>query len=96
MDNNLIKIIIGYLIIINIVSIAVMWLKVKTKVIKMNGKGLNILFVILAAAGGVIGVLVGNEMINYDPESKLFKRWIPILVFIEVCIIGYIIYNNMI
>ena len=96
MDNNLIKIIVGYVISINIISIVIMWLKVKTKLIKISERGLNIIFVIFAAIGGFIGVLVGNEMINYAPGSKLFKRWIPLIIFIEICAIGYVIYRNMV
>ena len=95
MNSVLINIIIGYFVIINIIGISLIWLKTRTELIKLEEKKLNIILVVLSAIGGFIGVLVGNEMIGYDYESKLFKRWIPLIVFLEVCIVIYIIYTRM-
>ena len=95
MNSVLINVIVGYFVIINIIGISLIWLKKRTKFIKLEEKKLNIVLVILSAIGGFIGVLVGNEMIGYDYESKLFKRLIPLIIFIEVCIAIYIIYTRM-
>lgn len=94
MDVNFINFFIGYFIVINIVGIVLIWIKQNTDFIKTPNKVLNIVFLVLSLVGGFIGVLVGAEMFHYEQENKLFKRWIPFFIFIEVCIIIYIVYQN--
>ena len=90
-----ISFIIGFFIVLNLISIVFMWLNVKTELIKIEGKWIGLIFLVLSMLGGFIGVLVGNEMLNYKPDSKLFKRIIPAIVIIEVGIILYVYYLNM-
>lgn len=90
MNQNLLSFIIGYLIVINIVSISLVWLNVKTDIIKIKDKTLNWILVIISLLGGFIGTLVGAEMMGYKRESKIFKRLIPFLVFVEIFIILYL------
>lgn len=94
MDENLINLLIGYFILINLIGIILIWIKQNTEFIKTPNKVLNIVFLILSLVGGFIGVMVGAEMLHYEQENKLFKRWIPFFVFVEVCIIVYLIYKN--
>ena len=95
MNSNLINFLVGYFIVINLAGIALIYLKTNTKLIKIKKGILNLIIIILSAIGGFIGVLVGNEMLNYDMESKLFRRWIPLLIFIEICIGLFIVYKNI-
>ena len=95
MDNNVISFLVGYIIVINIVSISLIWLCAKTNFIKLSEKTLGIIFVLISAIGGCVGILLGSEMMNYKQDSKLFKRWIPLIIFIEVCIILYSVYNKI-
>lgn len=95
MNSNLVNILVGYFILINMIGIVLMYLKTNTKLIKIKKGILNLIFIILSTIGGFIGVLVGNEMLNYDMESKLFKRWIPVLIFLEICIGLFVAYKKM-
>ena len=94
MNLDLINFVVGYFIAINIVGFVLIWIKQNTEFIKTPNKVLNILFLVLSLVGGFIGVLVGAEMFHYEQDNKLFKRWIPFFIFIEVCIIIYVIYQN--
>ena len=94
MDVNMINFFISYFIVMNLIGIIIIWIKQNTEFIKTPNKVLNIVFLILSLVGGFIGVLVGAEMFHYEQDNKLFKRWIPFFIFIEVCIIIYIIYQN--
>lgn len=95
MNNNLISFLVGYIIIINLIGISLVWLKSHTDLIKISEPLLNTIFIVISMIGGFIGVLVGAEMLGYKQDSKLFKRWIPFLVFIEICIVVYIVYQNI-
>lgn len=95
MNSNLISILVGYVIGLNLISLIVVYIKGTTDIISLKNKKFNIICVILSALGGFIGVLLGAEMANYEQDNKLFRRWIPFIVFIEVCIVIYIIYRNM-
>ena len=70
MNQNLLSFIIGYLIVINIVSISLVWLNVKTDIIKIKDKTLNWILVIISLLGGFIGTLVGAEMMGYNIKEK--------------------------
>lgn len=95
MDVNLINFFVGYFIVINLVGIVVIWIKQNTDFIKTPNKVLNIVFLILSLLGGFIGVIVGAEMFHYEQDNKLFKRWIPFFIFIEMCIVFYLLYQNI-
>lgn len=95
MENEvLIKVIMGYLVVINIISISIEWLSIRTDIFKDKEKKLNIAYVFLSLIGGFVGVLVGADMLGIRRENKLLKRWIPFMIFIELVIIGSIIYSN--
>ena len=93
MDTDIINIVIGYIICINILGIVLVWLKVRTNIIKISDRWLNVIHVIVSMLGGFIGTLVGAEMLRYKTDSKLFKRWIKVIVFFEISIIIYLVYR---
>lgn len=95
MDSNLINFLVGYFIVLNLIGITIVYLKANTPLIKISKKLINTILTIISLAGGFIGVLVGAEMMGYEQENKLFKRWIPFFIFIEICIILYIVYQNI-
>ena len=85
--------IIGYVICINIISYLFMWLNVRTKIINISKKLEDTLYLCLAILGGFVGIMIASEMFNYRRDEKIFKRYIPLVIFIEVCIILYFIYK---
>ena len=94
MDSKLISFLVGYFFVINIVSIAYIWLNAKTNVIKLNEKSKDLISVIISVIGGFIGILLGCEMLQYKQDRKLYKRWIPLIIFVEFMIIVFIVYNK--
>ena len=94
MESKLISFLVGYFFVINIVSIAYIWLNAKTNVIKLNEKSKDLISVIISVIGGFIGILLGCEMLQYKQDRKLYKRWIPLIIFVEFMIIVFIVYNK--
>jgi hypothetical protein len=85
--------IVGYFVCINIIAYLLIWFKVRTTYLKLDEKILNIAYILISILGGFVGLLVGREMFNYERNSKIFKRWIPLIIVIEVCIALAIIRN---
>ena len=79
------NIIIGYLIIINIVTMILMYCDMK-KCIKIKSNNMNMIYLILSIIGGFVGVLVTSQMFGFKRDEKIIKKWIPIIVFLEVAI----------
>ncbi|MBR3325499.1 MAG: hypothetical protein IKG14_05605 [Clostridia bacterium] len=95
MSSELISFLVGYAILVNLIGIILIWLKQNTEFIKIPKKVMNTICIVLSIIGGFVGVLVGAEMLGYEQDNKLFKRWIPFFIFIEGCIIIYIVYQNI-
>jgi uncharacterized membrane protein YsdA (DUF1294 family) len=89
----MINYIVGYFIGINLISLVLVYIKGRTDFFSMSNKIFNIICVVLSMAGGIVGVLLGAEMSNYEEGNKLFTKWIPFIFFIEFCIVVYIIYQ---
>ena len=85
--------IVGYFICINIISYLFIWLNIRTKYIKIDKKCIDTIYLVFSILGGFVGIMLAAEMFNYRKDEKLFKRYIPLVIFIEVCIILYIIYK---
>lgn len=83
--------IIGYLVIVNIISMIFMYIDMKTDLIKFEIRSINFVYAILAVIGGSIGILVTSQMYGYKRDERIIKRIIPFIVFIEVAVIGYFI-----
>ena len=94
MESKLISFLVGYFFVINIVSIAYIWLNAKTNVIKLNEKSKDLISVIISVIGGFIGILLGCEMLQYKQDKKFYKIWIPLIIFVEFMIIVFIVYNK--
>lgn len=94
MDSKLISFLVGYFFAINIVSIAYIWLNAKTNLIKLKEKNKDLISVIISVIGGFIGILLGCEMLQYKQDKKLYKIWIPLIIFVEFMIIVFIVYNK--
>ena len=89
----MINFIIGYFILINLISYMFIWLNIRTHVVKINQKWLDTVYLLLSILGGFVGIMIGSEMFNYRKDEKIFKRYIPLVIFIEICIILYIVYK---
>lgn len=83
--------IIGYLVIVNCISMIFMYIDMKTDLIKLEKRIINFIYALLAIIGGSIGILVTSQMFGYKKEDRIIKRFIPFIVFLEVIIIGIII-----
>lgn len=90
----MINFIMGYIIIINITSMLFMYIEMKTDLIKLKEKWINLIYVILSIIGGSIGILITSRLLDYRKDEKLIKKGIPFIIFIEVVIIVYIIYSQ--
>ena len=94
MESKLISFLVGYFFVINIVSIAYIWLNAKTNLIKLKEKSKDLISVIISVIGGFIGILLGCEMLQYKQDKKFYKIWIPLIIFVEFMIIVFIVYNK--
>ena len=80
--------IIGYLIIINAISMIPLYADMKN-LIKLEEGTLKFIYVILGIIGGSVGILVTSQMFGYKKDDKEIKRIIPLIIFLEVIIISY-------
>ena len=56
------------------------------KFIKIKSNNMNMIYLILSIIGGFVGVLVTSQMFGFKRDEKIIKKWIPIIVFLEVAI----------
>ncbi len=89
----MVNFIIGYVICINMISYIFIWLNIRTEYIKISKKWVDTIYLVLSILGGFVGIMIATEMFNYRKKEKIFKRWIPLVIFIEISIILYIIYK---
>ena len=89
----MINFVVGYFILINLISYMFIWLNIRTDIVKINKKWLDTVYLLLSILGGFVGIMIGSEMFNYRKDEKIFKRYIPLVIFIEICIVLYIIYK---
>ena len=89
----MVNFIIGYVICINVISYMFIWLNIRTEYIKISKKWVDTIYLVLSILGGFVGIMIATEMFNYRKKEKIFKRWIPLVIFIEISIILYIIYK---
>ncbi len=87
------NIIVGYLIGINILSMLFMYIEMRTDLIKLKPKIINLIYTIIAIIGGSVGILVTSQLFEYKREEKIIKRGIPFIIFVEVVVIGFFIYK---
>lgn len=83
--------IVGYLILINSISMIFMYIDMKANTIKLEESTIKFIYIILSIIGGSIGILVTSQMFGYRKDEKIIKRGIPFIILIEVAIIVYII-----
>ena len=77
--------IIGYLIFINILPMIFIYIDF-TFNIKIKETLLNFIYFIIALIGGSIGLIIFSKMFMYKRDTKIFKRIIPFILFVEIII----------
>lgn len=77
--------IIGYLIVINIVPMILIYVDYTFK-IKIKEDVLMFIYFIIGLIGGGIGIIITSQMFNYRRDAKIIKRWIPLILLIQVVI----------
>jgi len=84
---NIISIVVGVVLALNILTISLMWLRFHTRILdKVNEKTLNIILFVLGMLGGFIGIFIGIETVGYDTENRLFGKWLKRVVVLEIAI----------
>ena len=92
MDATTISIIVGVFFALNLISILLIWFRLKTQFLdKINEKILNIILFVLSIIGGFIGVYLGREMFGYKTESGKLEKWMTKVLILEVIIIIFIL-----
>ena len=77
--------IIGYLIVINILPMILIYIDYTFK-IKIKEDVLDFIYILIALFGGGVGILITSQMFSYKREAKIIKRWIPFILFVQVVI----------
>ena len=84
--------IMGYLIVINILPMILIYVDY-TFEIKIKEDVLDFIYFLIALFGGSVGIIITSQMFNYNRNDKIIKRWIPFILFIEIVIAFVIIYK---
>ena len=85
--------IIGYLIVINILSMILIYIDY-TFNLKIKEDVLDFIYLIIALLGGSIGIIITSKMFMYKRDNKTIKRIVPIILFIEI-IIAFVIFSKV-
>ena len=85
--------IIGYLIVINILPMILIYIDY-TFNLKIKGDALDFIYVIIALFGGSIGIIITSKMFMYKRDDKTIKRIVPIILFIEI-VIAFVIFSKV-
>ncbi len=86
----MLSLIVGYLIVINIISMIFMYIDTKGMLSKLSKQIINFIYIILAIIGGSVGILVTSQLFSYKNDEKMIKRGIPLIIFIEAVVILFI------
>ena len=89
------NIIVGYFIVINIIALLFMYVESKTELIKLKDNWINFIYIVLTILGGWIGIIVTSRLVYYKRDERLIKKVVPFIAFLEVVIVGYIIYTQL-
>lgn len=54
--------------------------------IKIKEDVLMFIYFLIGLIGGGIGIILTSQMFNYRRDSKIIKRWIPLILFVQVVI----------
>lgn len=54
--------------------------------IKIKEDVLMFIYFLIGLIGGGIGIILTSQMFNYMRDSKIIKRWIPLILFVQVVI----------
>lgn len=85
--------IIGYLIVINILPMTLIYIDY-TFNLKIKEDVLDFIYVIIALLGGSIGIIITSKMFMYKRDNKTIKRIVPLILFIEI-IIAFVIFSKV-
>ncbi len=83
------KVIIFYLIIINIISFITIYID-KRKAIKNKWRISELFLVVIAILGGSLGSILGMKLFRHKTNKTKFNIGIPLILVIQIIIINYI------
>ena len=84
--------IIGYLIVINILPMILIYVDYTFK-IKIKEDVLDFIYILIALFGGGIGISITSKMFGYRRDSKTMKRWVPFIIFVQILIIIILLFR---
>ena len=70
----MLSLIVGYLIVINIISMIFMYIDTKGMLSKLSKQIINFIYIILAIIGGSVGILVTSQLFSYKNDEKNDKK----------------------
>ena len=85
--------IIGYLIVINILPMILIYIDY-TFNLKIKENLLNFIYVVIGLIGGSIGIIIFSKMFMYKRDTKTMKWIIPLILFMQI-VIAFIIWSKM-
>ena len=86
--------VVGYIIVINLVALFVLsYFKMQENQKDIPSKTIETTFIIISLLGGCVGILLGSQLYEYRRDTKVIKRWIPLIVALYVIIIVVVLYN---
>ncbi len=77
--------IIGYLIVINIIPMILIYVDYTFK-IKIKEDVLDFIYLLIGIFGGGIGIIITSRMFEYKRDNKIIKVWMPFILFIQIVI----------
>ena len=87
------NIIMGYLIVINILPMILIYIDY-TFNLKIKEDVLDFIYVVIALIGGSIGIIIFSKMFMYKRDTKTMKFIVPLILFIEI-IIAFVIFSRV-
>ena len=87
------NIIMGYLIVINILPMILIYIDY-TFNLKIKEDVLDFIYGVIALIGGSIGIIIFSKMFMYKRDTKTMKFIVPLILFIEI-IIAFVIFSRV-
>ena len=51
--------------------------------LKIKEDVLMFIYFLIGLIGGGIGIIITSQMFNYRRDSKIIKKWIPLILFVQ-------------
>ncbi len=91
----MVNFLVGYIIVVNLISLFVLsFFKMQESQKDIPDKTIDTTFIVLSILGGFVGIAVGSNLFGYRTDTKVIKRWIPLIIAAYVIVIAIILFNT--